>query len=460
MKGQMSIIKKNMALINININTTIMKIKQMLIAGTFLVSVASFSQKDELKALKKIYTKDVPTTNDVADYKSNLTKLESLATEEADKVYLNFYKSIVPNIEYKALGQNPPQVQIQKVFGSNKISDLVSGYTSTLEYEKKSGKKVLTDNINEDLNTLKPVLLITAIELGNVKKYKDAADVLYGLYLLDKKDQEKLYYAASYAVNALDYDNALKYYTELKQLNYSGEGIIFYATNKSSKQEESFGTTRVQRDLLVQSGQFINPREEKLQSRKGEIFKNIALILVQQGKVEEAKTAISDARKANPDDTSLMITEAEFSLKDKDYANYTRIVNEALLKEPNNVQLVFNLGVISAESGKIEDGEKYYSRAIEIDPNYVDAYINLAELKLRADKGFVEQMNKLGTSDSDNKKFDEIREKQKANYREVLPLLEKAMELKSDNEAAKTTLLGVYQALEMTAKYKELKAKQ
>jgi tetratricopeptide (TPR) repeat protein len=148
------------------------------------------------------------------------------------------------------------------------------------------------------------------------------------------------------------------------------------------------------------------------------------------------------------------------SLKDKDYANYTRIVNEALLKEPNNVQLVFNLGVISAESGKIEDGEKYYSRAIEIDPNYVDAYINLAELKLRADKGFVEQMNKLGTSDSDNKKFDEIREKQKANYREVLPLLEKAMELKSDNEAAKTTLLGVYQALEMTAKYKELKAKQ
>ena len=35
-----------------------MKIKQIIIAGTLLVSVASFAQKDELKALKKIYAKD------------------------------------------------------------------------------------------------------------------------------------------------------------------------------------------------------------------------------------------------------------------------------------------------------------------------------------------------------------------------------------------------------------------
>jgi len=35
-----------------------MKIKQIIIAGTLLVSVASFAQKDELKALKKIYAKE------------------------------------------------------------------------------------------------------------------------------------------------------------------------------------------------------------------------------------------------------------------------------------------------------------------------------------------------------------------------------------------------------------------
>jgi hypothetical protein len=40
-----------------------------------------------------------------------------------------------------------------------------------------------------------------------------------------------------------------------------------------------------------------------------------------------------------------------------------------------------------------------------------------------------------------------------------LPYLEKAVEIKPDNDAAKRTLLSVYNALEMTDKYKALKAK-
>jgi hypothetical protein len=42
----------------------------------------------------------------------------------------------------------------------------------------------------------------------------------------------------------------------------------------------------------------------------------------------------------------------------------------------------------------------------------------------------------------------------------VLPYLEKAYELQPDNDAAKKTLMSVYNALEMTDKYKALKAKQ
>ena len=52
-----------------------MKIKQIIIASTLLVSVASFSQKDELKALKKIYAKEIPSASDIVDYKSNLNKI-------------------------------------------------------------------------------------------------------------------------------------------------------------------------------------------------------------------------------------------------------------------------------------------------------------------------------------------------------------------------------------------------
>lgn len=436
-----------------------MKIKNVLLVGVLSLSTLAIAQKDELKALKKIYSKDVPSSNDVADFKTNLAKLESSATEEGDKVYLNFYKGVLPQIEVSSLGGQPSPMQLQKLFTSKAVADMTNGYTQTLEYEKKTGKKIVTDDITKDIAELKPILINLAVAYGENKKQKEAADVLYAAYQLDKKDLENLYYAASYAVNAKDYDNALRYYKELIDANYTGEATMFYATNKETQKEDYFGTTSAQRDLMVKSGQYEKPRQEKIPSKRGEIYKNITLIYVEQGKTAEAKASIADARKANPNDTSLMLTEADFYLKEKDFASYTRIVNEALEKEPNNVDLIFNLGVISADSNNVADAEKYYKKAFEIDPNYFNAYLNLSELKLRSDKTLVEQMNKLGTSDSDNKKFAELRAKQIANYREVLPYLEKAVELQPTNEASKKTLLGVYQALEMNDKYKALKAK-
>ena len=71
-----------------------MKIKHIVLSASILVSVSTFAQKDELKALKKIYAKDVPTPEDINNYKANLTKLEALAKEEADIVYSNFYCGI------------------------------------------------------------------------------------------------------------------------------------------------------------------------------------------------------------------------------------------------------------------------------------------------------------------------------------------------------------------------------
>ena len=58
-----------------------MKIKQIIIAGTLLVSVASFSQKDELKALKKIYAKEEIKGADLTEYKALVAKVIPIAVE-------------------------------------------------------------------------------------------------------------------------------------------------------------------------------------------------------------------------------------------------------------------------------------------------------------------------------------------------------------------------------------------
>lgn len=436
-----------------------MKVTKILITGAVLCSVAVFGQKDELKVLKKIYGKDTPTQEDIATFKSTLAKLEPIATEEADKVYTKFFKAMLPMIEMSALGPTVSPDKLASLFTPEVISSSVAVLNETLDYEKKTGKKVYTDDINETITAVKPQLLNAALAYEKSKKYTESAQLLYALYQLDKTDTDKLYYAANYAVNGQNYDLALKYYTELKNINYTGEKTLFYAVNKATNQEEYFDTNKTVRDMSISAGSHIKPRDEKVTSKKGEIYKNISLILIQQGKASEAKAAIVEARKANPDDVSLIVSEADIYLQEKDFTNYTRVVNEALEKNPNSVDLVFNLGVISADSGKVEDAEKYYRKAMEIDPNYFNAYLNLAELKLRADKDFVAEMNKLGNTQAEIKKFDAIRAKQIANYQEVMPILEKAVELNPTNEPASKTLLSVYRALDLSDKAKALKEK-
>jgi tetratricopeptide (TPR) repeat protein len=217
-------------------------------------------------------------------------------------------------------------------------------------------------------------------------------------------------------------------------------------------------STKAERDKMVILKSHKEPRDEKIPSKKGEIYKNIALIYVQQGKNEEAKKSLSEARLANPDDTSLAMAEADLYLKLEDFATYKKLVTEVLEKNPNDADLFYNLGVISSKTNSA-DAEAYYKKAIAIKPDYINAYLNLAIIKLDSEKAIIDEMNKLGTSEKDNKRYDVLKAKRENIFKESLPYLEKAFELKPDNEDVSTTLLNVYGALEMTAQKKALKAK-
>ena len=76
-----------------------MKIKHIVLATTMMVTLSTFAQKDELKALKKIYAKEEIKGADLSEYKALVTKVEPLATEESDKIYAGFYKAMIPILE-------------------------------------------------------------------------------------------------------------------------------------------------------------------------------------------------------------------------------------------------------------------------------------------------------------------------------------------------------------------------
>lgn len=436
-----------------------MKSKYVMLVSAVLISVSTFAQKDELKILKKIYAKETLTPADLVEYKGTVVRLGSLATEEGDKVYANFYKSMLPILEVNALGQTATPMQMMKFINAKSISELATGLNATLDYEKKSKKKIYTDDINETITSYKPVLINYAVGLGDAKQYVESAKVLHSIYELDKKDAEKLYYAANYAVNGKDYDLALQYYQELKTIGYSGEGTTYYAKSLASNNEEAYDSKET-RDKLVSLKTHTSPRDEKNPSKRGEIYKNIALILIEKNKVDEAKAAILEARKENPEDISLVLAEADMYFKLNDLVSYKKLITEALAKNPNDADLVFNLGVASVKSNQLVEAEKYFLQTLKIDSKYINAYLNLAELKLQNDDKITKEMNDLTTSAKDTKRYDVLKAERIKSFNGAMPLLEKALELDPKNEIVIDNLMNVYRFLELSDKVKALKAKK
>lgn len=424
-----------------------MKIKYVLLATTLFVSASNFAQKDQLKAAQKALK-----GGNAAEAMTQLQQAESLMSAASDDEKAQFFF---------VKGNAMLDLATKNIEAVKNLSGAAKSFQDLLAAEKASGKSKYSSQATTSITDIKNKLVNSAVEQASAKNNKGAADLLKQAYDLDKSDLEKLYYAASYAVNAQEYDKALGYYTELKEKNFTGESTGYYAKSLVSEKEDYFGSdtaAKTDRDLKVKSKIYTNPRDEKVPSKKGEVYKNIALIYVSLGKNEEAKKSLSEARLANPDDVSLTMAEADLYLKLNDFVTYKKLVGEVLEKNPNDADLLYNLGVISSKTNAV-DAEAYYKKAIAIKPDYTNAYLNLAILKLDAEKTIIDQMNKLGNSEKDNKRYEVLKKQREVIFNDTLPYLEKAYELNPTNEDVSTTLLGVYGALEMTEKKKALKAK-
>jgi len=426
------------------LKTINMKSKYVILASALLISVATFAQKDQIKAAEKALK-----NGDAAEAVKVLKEAESVIGNADDTEKAKYY--FVQGSALVELAKKNVDEGKNLILASKSFQDLIAA-------EKAAGKEKYTSQATAFIIEVKGRLINSAVKDTKEGKELEGAKKLYDAYLLDKKDTIYLYYAASTYVGAKDYVTALKMYQDLKTINYSGKGKNYLAINKATSEEDLFNNAK-ERDLAVKIGTHEKPKVEDIPSKRGEINKNIALILVQDGKTEEAKKAVAEARILNPEDTSLTLTEANLYLQTKDFDKYKVLITEVLEKNPNDEGLVFNLGVISANANNSADAEKYYRRAIEINPKYVNAYINLSALKLEDEKELIEEMNKLGTSSSEMKRYEILKTKRQNLFKNIIPYLQKAFEIDPNNIDVSKTLLNVYSALEMSSEKKIMKAK-
>lgn len=292
--------------------------KKIVLGISLLVATSTFAQKDELKALKKVYEKEQITPEEFGTYKATLSKLESVATSEDDKVASNFYKCMSPLVELSSLGAQPTPMQIAKILNADAFSKMADGMRATLDYEAKTGKKNFTSDINETIEGFKPVFLQMAYAFNNAKKYKDASRVFYNTYKLDPKDVSHLENAAITALQASEFVDAEKYYREIKTIGFKGTG----------------------------SGSF--------QSKEAEVLKTIAALSSTNNNNEQAKIDFKEALALNQNDIQLAIDQANLYYRLNDIETYKKLITEVIAKDPNNAKLQYNVGYLTlADDAKL-----------------------------------------------------------------------------------------------------------
>ena len=418
---------------------------------TFLIALLTAfnlnSQKKELRQVDKLISQSF-----FDEANNNLSEIQPLVLSSEDKYKADFYffKSMVSN-ELENFDEAIASYNNLKLINSAEYSNKVK-----TEFE------LLKDQIETSL-------VNSAVADNQGEKYSEASTKLYMAYNLNKeKNQDYLYYAAGSAVNSKNYDKALLHYLELKDLNYTGIVTEYFVTNVSSGVEEKVSESEYK--VFEKSKEYNNPRIGETPSRYPEIVKNIALIYVQQGKNEIAIEAINQARQIQPDDTGLILNEADLYIRLSNNSNndedrkyyrlkFKELMELAITKEPENGILYYNLGVISGEQGEKEDAIKYYEQAISLKPDYVDAYLNLVSQILEGEKIIIEEMNNLGTSKSDNLRYDQLKVEREGLYQKCIPYLKNLIEISPQNLSALNTLKNIYGVIGDNEGFKQISAK-
>ncbi len=410
---------------------------KILITAALSASAFVFAQKKELRNVDKSLRKE-----NYAEAKTEIDGLEGMMAQMDDEQKEEYY-----------------YLKAKTYLGGEKD---MSGVDTALDALAMASKTNEGKEYGDEVAELKQVAINkainSAVEDQNAEKYDAAAAKLTKLYNLSPKDTVYLYYAASNAVNGKDYDTALKDYLKLKDLGYRGVETKYTAVNKESGKTENYAT-EAQRDLFVKAGTHKDPKTEKTPPKSPEIAEKIALIYMQNGEDQKALDAMADAREKNPDDVELMKNEAELYRKLGMNDKFDATMNKIVEKDPNNPDLLVSLGISAGNAGATDKAKEYYAKALKIDPDNAIANLNTAVLVLDSDKKLVDQMNSLGTSAADNKKYDELKKQRQAIYKDAIPYLEKAATSDPKNVEVMRTLFNINTQLGNQAKADEYKAK-
>ncbi|GGE20733.1 MULTISPECIES: tetratricopeptide repeat protein [Sphingobacterium] len=187
------------------------------------------------------------------------------------------------------------------------------------------------------------------------------------------------------------------------------------------------------------------------------ILVDLPKLYLQKGDTASAITAAAEAVAAYPNDNDAVVQNIELNLITGNEAKIVSDIESQVAKDPQNKSLHYYLGLAYGAAGDTEKSLASYQKALEIDPNYLEANTNAAVVIMNGGREELMKLNEdksIPTTEY-NKRVEGI----KGKIAQAVPYLEKSVELDPKNVDALRNLKNYYDFMNDEAKSAEIQAK-
>lgn len=458
--------------------------KLLFIALFAFVSLPVFAQESAVLSAweyLETYRREKEAGNEAAAVQALLD-----AKKEIDNAILNPNTSVKSktwkrrgDVYYEIATFNSPQLVLYK---AGAIDTACSNYLKALVVEVKSNGKPVIEDKNDILYAKLPAIgntyLTDAGKFADKKEYDRAVDLyLKAKDVYDKVagqiEKNKSFLDASKAavvnitlcyINKGDDDNTIKYSNDLLNAGYDSAWVY-----------QTLAYSYIKKGDKVKAAEVLVKGKEKYPTN-ADIFLADLRMALDNGETEKAKNLIEEGKQKFPNKKAeIILEEVNFYLSSNNDEKAVTSLEEAIsiyadktAKEDMDIKklLYFNAGIIydnlaqktikdNKEKAKeyILKGQNYYNKTLEVDPNYVSAYNQIANYHVKLANDYITEANLLPLDKT--KEYDALKLKADEEYMKAANILEKGYGIQKD-ETLKKNLMELYKKTRQLDKLKAL----
>lgn len=302
-----------------------------------------------------------------------------------------------------------------------------------------------------------------AMDAYSAKNYAVAAPKFMEVYnLLKTSGQDNkvyMYYAGLNYALANSIDPAIKIYSDLINSGYTGVETTYTAKENKTGQVASYDKATWELLKKSSSKDYSDFKTEQSPSVEADLYETLATLLMNAKKNDEALALIDKGLAKFPNNAKLKEYQGTALYASGNTDKFMTNLKEQLAKNPNDATNWYNLGVLQAKNPETStEAVASFQKAIELKPDFSNAYQNLVYTVIGDDEKAVTDINGLRKTKPDE--ATKLIEARKERFSKAVPYAEKWYQAVPTDINAVQVLKDVYNTTKNTAKYNEMKAKE